>query len=270
MKTEKERAWKTRTTLKTSVRTANKDNSPRQSLEDLPAPQEHEKVHSDQGGLTSQSCQMSQCHTPTLKSNLAPTNVNPSQEQASIKSQSGSPSSQSSQQMPQPSPSTRDKRMPPPPVDWRTNASSRGKQSRSPASTSRSSHLFEFSSSHKRPNEDHETASPSNKKRLLRSEYIPAQHTSWKPDWLETTRCYPVDGEGAELSRVEDLRGDAIYRNADRLKQVLEDECMYIPTHRVDELLALAQDTCEALQKTKRFLAKYSPGPIRIVRHQDL
>ena len=72
------------------------------------------------------------------------------------------------------------------------------------------------------------------------------------------------------MSGIEDLRGDAIYRNADRLKRVLEDECMYIPTHRVDELLALAQDTCEALQKTKTFLATYSPGPIRIVRNQYL
>ena len=79
-----------------------------------------------------------------------------------------------------------------------------------------------------------------------------------------------MDAKGAELSRVEDLRGDSIYRNADKLKRVLEDECMYIPTHRVDELLAVAQDTCAALTKTKKFLDTYSPGPIRIVRNRYL
>jgi hypothetical protein len=120
-------------------------------------------------------------------------------------------------------------------------------------------------SNNKRPNEDGESSTA--KKRKLRSKYCPASHTTWKPSWLDTTQCYPVDQAGEDMSEVECLRGDAIHRNADKLKQILETECMYIPTHRVDELIHIAQETTDILKRTKEFCVNEKKR-IRIERHQ--
>ena len=116
-------------------------------------------------------------------------------------------------------------------------------------------------------NDEASTSTPS-KKRKLKSEYCPASHTSWKPSWLDTTQCYPVDETGEDMSDVECLRGDAIHRSADELKQILETECMYISSHRVDELMTIAQETCSTLKRTKEFYAKKPSKRIRIERHQ--
>jgi hypothetical protein len=107
-----------------------------------------------------------------------------------------------------------------------------------------------------------------NKKRNLKSDYCPASHTTWKPAWLNTTQCYPVDQSGEDMSDVECLHGDGIHRSADKLKHILETECMYIPTHRVDELLEIARETVDTLKKTKEFYGNENRKGIRIERHQ--
>lgn len=114
----------------------------------------------------------------------------------------------------------------------------------------------------------HPSTEPLSKKRKLKSEYCPATHTSWKPAWLETTQCYPVDQNGHDMSDIDPLKGDGIHRNADKLKRVLETECMYIPNHRIDEMIAIAEDTIKALKKTKEFYNEHPNKKIRIERHQ--
>ena len=121
-------------------------------------------------------------------------------------------------------------------------------------------------SNRKSPAEHTESSSVS-KKRKLRSEYCPASHTTWKPSWIDTTQCYPVDQSGEDMSDLECLRGDGIHRNADKLKQILETECMYIPTHRVDDLMAIAEETYNTLKLTKEFYTN-DQKRIRIERHQ--
>ena len=115
------------------------------------------------------------------------------------------------------------------------------------------------------PRPSTETAS---KKRKLKSDYCPATHTTWKPAWLETTQCYPVDQNGHDMSDIDSLKGDGIHRNADKLKRVLETECMYIPNHRIDEMIAIAEDTVKALKRTKEFYNEHPNKKIRIERHQ--
>lgn len=108
----------------------------------------------------------------------------------------------------------------------------------------------------------------SSEKRELKSDYCPATHTTWKPAWLETTQCYPVDQDGQDMSDIDSLKGDGIHRNADKLKRVLEIECMYIPNHRIDEMIAIAEDTVQALKRTKQFYNEHPNKKIRIERHQ--
>jgi hypothetical protein len=206
----------------------------------------------------------------TTNSNPPATHVNHSHEQTPVKSHAQGPNGQSlpSQHPPQPSPNTYDKRMPPPSLDWRTQSGVPAKQSSPTRSSSQPNTSSPSSANRKRVNEEPETSSPPKKKRVLNSSYVPAAHTSWKPDWLETTQSYPVNANGEELSNVEQLMGDIIYERADKLKQLLEDEYMYIPSHNVDRLLALAQDTYERLKTTKAFLDNYSLGPIRVERNR--
>ena len=123
-------------------------------------------------------------------------------------------------------------------------------------------------SNRKRRHDDEPSTSTPSKKRKLRSEYCPASHTTWKPSWLDTTQYYPVDEAGEDMSDVECLRGDEIHRSADKLKQILETEYMYIPSHRVDELMTIAQETCNTLSRTKEFYANKPSKRIRIERHQ--
>jgi hypothetical protein len=132
------------------------------------------------------------------------------------------------------------------------------------------SHVDESSSSsRKRSHDDVETPSVNSfKKRKLKSEYCPAKHTTWKPAWLDTVQCYPVDQNGEDMSDVECLQGDGIHRNADKLKQILETECMYIPSHRVDQLMIIAQETYDALKRTKEFYTNGHPNAVRIERHE--
>jgi hypothetical protein len=113
------------------------------------------------------------------------------------------------------------------------------------------------------PKEDNVT-----KKRKLKSDYCPATHTTWKPAWLETTQCYPVDQMGEDMSDIEVLRGDAVHRNAEKLKRILEMECMYIPTHQVDELVNIAEETVKSLKRTREYYATESAKKIRIERHE--
>ena len=106
------------------------------------------------------------------------------------------------------------------------------------------------------------------KKRTLKSEYCPVIHTSWKPSWLDTTQCYPVDETGEDMSDIECLRGDAIHRSADKLKHILETECMYILNQQVDELMSIARDTYNRLKRTKEFYDNQPSKRIRIERNQ--
>jgi hypothetical protein len=113
------------------------------------------------------------------------------------------------------------------------------------------------------PNEDNLS-----KRRNLKSDYCPAMHTTWKPAWLQTTQCYPVDDKGEDMSDVDVLRGDEIHRNADKLKRLLEMECMYIPTHRVDELVTVAEETVKSLKRAREFYETEPSKKIRIERHE--
>lgn len=105
------------------------------------------------------------------------------------------------------------------------------------------------------------------KRRKLKSDYCPAAHTTWKPVWLSTAQCYPVNQDGEELSDIECLRGDGIHRNADKLKQILETGCMYIPSHCVDDLVAIAEETYYSLKRTKEYFAAH-PKEVRIEGHE--
>jgi hypothetical protein len=106
------------------------------------------------------------------------------------------------------------------------------------------------------------------KKRKLKSDYCPATHTTWKPAWLDTMQCYPVDQSGEDMSDVQYLRGDGIHRSADRMKWILEKECMFIPSHQVDELLSVAQETVKALERTKEYYEKEHQSKVRIERYE--
>ena len=108
------------------------------------------------------------------------------------------------------------------------------------------------------------------KRRRLKSDYCPAMHTTWKPAWLDTIQCYPVDETGEDMSDIEYLRGDQIHRSADRMKWILEKECMYIPSHQVDELLSIANDTVKTLERTKEFYEKEHRSKVRIERHESM
>ena len=127
----------------------------------------------------------------------------------------------------------------------------------------------ESSAKRKRSDESAESL-PQNtpKKRKLKSDYCPAQHTSWTPAWLETTQCYPVDQNGEDMSDAECLNGDGIHRNADKLKRILEEECMYIPSHRVDEMMTIVEDAYNALTRTKEFYNEHPNKKIRIEKHR--
>lgn len=127
----------------------------------------------------------------------------------------------------------------------------------------------ESSSSRKRSRDDDDASTTDSfKKRKLKSEYCPAKHTTWKPEWLDTTQCYPVDQDGEDMSDVECLRGDGLHRNADKLKHILETECMYIPSHRVDQLLTIVQETYDALKRTKEFYTNEHSNNVRIERYE--
>jgi 4-hydroxy-3-methylbut-2-enyl diphosphate reductase IspH len=106
------------------------------------------------------------------------------------------------------------------------------------------------------------------KRRKLKSDYCPATHTTWKPAWLETTQCYPVNQMGEDMSEIEVLRGDAVHRNAEKLKRLLEMECMYIPSHQVDELVSIAEETVKSLKRTREYYATEPSKKIRIERHE--
>ena len=122
---------------------------------------------------------------------------------------------------------------------------------------------------HKRSREPEEPSIEEvSKKRKLKSDYCPAENTSWKPDWLETTQCYPVDQKGEDMSDVDCLQGDDIHRNAELLQRILENECMYIPNHRIDEMMTLVEETYDALKSTKEYYDEHPITKIRIEKHK--
>ena len=122
--------------------------------------------------------------------------------------------------------------------------------------------------SRKRSHSEEDITDHKPKKRKLKSDYCPAAHTTWKPAWLDTIQCYPVDEKGEDMSDVQVLRGDGIHRSADRIKWILEKECMFIPTHQVDELLSIAKATVKTLEQTKEFYEKERQPEVRIERHE--
>ena len=103
------------------------------------------------------------------------------------------------------------------------------------------------------------------KRRMLKSDYIPAYHTSWKPDWIENTQCYPVNELGFELSDEKCLRGDVVHRNADRLKRALEQDAMYITTDKVEHLMEIVKETMTMLEKAKEYTDKH-PSKVSVKR----
>ena len=184
-----------------------------------------------------------------------------------------------------------DKRMPPPPVDWKSK-SPKGSQKpfALPASQPSAEHAQPAekpkpaepppppsktynttgtqTSGHKRGHEEAEfepMPAPNAKRRMLKSDYIPAYHTSWKPDWIENTQCYPVNELGFELSDEACLRGDVVHRNADRLKRVLEQEAMYITTDKVEHLLEIVKETMTSLEKAKEYTDRH-PSKVSVKR----
>jgi hypothetical protein len=104
------------------------------------------------------------------------------------------------------------------------------------------------------------------KKRKIKSEVVPASRTAWKPSWLETTQCYPVDQFGQDMSHVEALWGDEIHRNTERMRRLLERECMYITTRTADDLIDIARDTVRLCRRPQQFLARF-PNKVRVERH---
>jgi hypothetical protein len=119
-----------------------------------------------------------------------------------------------------------------------------------------------------RNHDDEDVPDHKPKRRKLKSDCRPAAHTTWKPAWLDTIQCYPVDKEGNDMSDIQILRGDGIHRSADRMKWILEKECMFVPTHQVDELLSIAQETVKTLERIKEFHGKEHQSEIRIERHE--
>jgi hypothetical protein len=98
---------------------------------------------------------------------------------------------------------------------------------------------------------------------------VPAALTSWKPDWLKTTQCYPVNAKNEELSDKAVIWGHSVYQHVSEMREILEQEYMYMPTHEVvDTLLRRANETFDNLKRAKRFLNEYRDGPIRIVQHK--
>jgi hypothetical protein len=235
----------------------------------------------------------SSLHPPTACSRPPTTHAESSQRQTPTTSQSAAPNSQSSQP-------EYDIHMPPPDVDWRSKSRPTASSSTSRPATSHTS-----TSSRKRHHDDDEPTSP-NKKRELESDHartsrppdpkpstsnqkrshddeepspppkkrklkcdwrVPAETSGWKPDWLKTTQCYPVDANDEELSDMTYIWGDTVYRRLNSMKRILEEEYMYIPTHEVvDTLLRRANEALEELKTAKKCLNEYPHHPIRIVR----
>jgi hypothetical protein len=124
--------------------------------------------------------------------------------------------------------------------------------------------------SDKRPHDEMERQIDSApKRRKLQSDYVPARHTTWKPTWLDKVQCYPVNRLGEEMSDVECLRGDELHRNADKMKLILETECMYIPSNRIDELLEIAKKNYASLKAIQAVYgnAKHPNKQVRIERY---
>jgi len=186
---------------------------------------------------------------------------------------------------------TYDKRMPPPPVNWKNKGrkafalppSLPASQSKEPEPAqpaeepkpvepaSLKSYVTtgtQTSSGQKRGHEEAEfepMPGPNAKRRMLKSDYIPAYHTSWKPDWIENTQCYPVNELGFELSEEKCLRGDVVHRNADRLKRVLEQDAMYITTDKVEHLMEIVKETMTSLEKAKEYTDRH-PSKVSVTR----
>ena len=186
---------------------------------------------------------------------------------------------------------TYDKRMPPPPVNWKNKGrkafalppSLPGSQPKEPEPAqpaeepkpvepaSLKSYVTtgtQTSSGNKRGHEEAEfepMPGPNAKRRMLKSDYIPAYHTSWKPDWIENTQCYPVNELGFELSEEKCLRGDVVHRNADRLKRVLEQDAMYITTDKVEHLMEIVKETMTSLEKAKEYTDRH-PSKVSVTR----
>jgi hypothetical protein len=125
----------------------------------------------------------------------------------------------------------------------------------------------ETSRKRSREGEEEETTHAA-KKRKLKSEYCPARNTTWKPAWIDSIQCYPVNEKGEDMTEVKQIQGDGIHRNAERLQHILEMECMYIPSHQVDDLLSIARETVKSLEQTKEYYANENRSKIRIERHE--
>jgi hypothetical protein len=105
------------------------------------------------------------------------------------------------------------------------------------------------------------------KKRKLKSEFRPATETTWKPAWLDTTQCYPVDQFGQDMSDVSSLWGDEIHRHTERMRRLLERECMYVTTSSVHELVEISRDILLSCKRPEQYL-KRCPSRIRVERHK--
>jgi hypothetical protein len=105
------------------------------------------------------------------------------------------------------------------------------------------------------------------KKRKLKSEFRPSTQTTWKPSWLDTTQCYPVDQFGQDMSDVSALWGDEIHRNTERMRRILERECMYVTTSSVDEFVEISRDMVRLCKTSEQFLAR-CPSKVRSERHK--
>ena len=108
------------------------------------------------------------------------------------------------------------------------------------------------------------------KRRKLKSEIVPAKFTTWKPEWLGKVQCYPVNQLGEDMSDEVWLRGDELHRSADKMKLILETECMYIPSHRIDELVEIAKKNYASLRAVQAMYGncKHPKKKIRIERYQ--
>jgi len=106
------------------------------------------------------------------------------------------------------------------------------------------------------------------RKRALRSPYVPARHTTWKPAWLDSIQCYPVNQSGTDMSDVEELRGDEVYRNTEKMRRILEGECMYVTSAGMGDLIEIAEDTVRYLKRARTLMEKDCVSKVRIERHQ--
>jgi len=108
------------------------------------------------------------------------------------------------------------------------------------------------------------------KRRKLKSDYVPAINTTWKPAWLDKAQCYPVNKLGEDMSDVECLRGDELHRNADKMKLILETECMYVTSSRIDELVEIAKRNYASLRAIQAVYgnAKHANKQVRVERYQ--